>query len=313
MRYAILGILLTFVGSIVHGQSGVTTISATPPASRSFYVGRLVDHPESLSGVWEASDGQGGAVGIHLHLMTAVTLHVNLPIWTPQSWVRLEVSVFQRKGSGFASGDEKYFIDSPDGASVTLQDGHLRVHFVSNRMKLPSIDLDLVRQQDNCWHGRLHRRDFDSVVSLCRPTSSVGDTGSALVGTWTDNKLGCMHIFANGEGGFTGWSDVLQVPGRIPFNPKGSGPQTLLQQYGSLLKIKREVDNFWGIGFYGFDGHCCSQHILGLLSNDGSKLASGLVSDGGVQVGLGRTWTKLSGDSCVTNATLGEATARRNE
>jgi hypothetical protein len=110
MGYAILGIPLSFAEGIVQVQSGIPMPGEIPPARRSFYAGRPVDHPESLSGVWEASHGQGGAVGIHLHLMTTVPLHGNSPIWTPQSWAHLEVSVSQRKGSEFASGDENYSV-----------------------------------------------------------------------------------------------------------------------------------------------------------------------------------------------------------
>jgi hypothetical protein len=241
MRYAILGILLTFAGATIQGQSGIATQINTHQAHRSFYTGRPVGHPEALSGVWETPDGHGGAVGIHLRLTTTVPVHVYPPIWTPQSWVRLRVGVFGRRGSEFVSGDENYFNDSPGNGRFTLESGRLRVHFVSKSVKLPSIDLDLVRQPDDCWHGRLHRGDFDSVVSLCRPASGVDKNASSLVGTWVKDTKGaliCMHILPNGEGGFTGWSDVLEVPGRIIFNPEGSGPQTLLQQYGSLLNIQ---------------------------------------------------------------------------
>jgi hypothetical protein len=301
MRYAILGILLTFAGAIVQGQSGIATQTDTDPAHRSLYRGRPVDHPEALSGVWETPDGHGGAVGIHLRLMTTVPLHVNPPIWTPQSWAHLQVSVFERRGSEFVSGDENYFSDPPDDRPVALERGRLRVHFVSKSVKLPSIDLDLVRQPDDCWHGRLHRGDFDSVVSLCRPASGVANTGSSLVGTWAeDNKgvLGCMHIFPNGEGGFTGWSDILQVPGRISFNPKGPGPQTLLQQYGSLLNIQLRRDGFVGIELHAFDDFYPIQHLVGFLTNDGSKLAVGFVSKENLP-DFRETWTKVSGDACV--------------
>ena len=148
MRYAILGILLTFAGVTVQGQSG------THQAHRSFYSGRPVDHPEALSGVWETSDGHGGAVGIHLRLMTTVPLHVDPPIWTPQSWAHLQVSVFQRRGSEFVSGDENYFSDSPDDGPVTLERGRLRVYFVSKSVKLPSIE----RPRSSSTHDEsLHR------------------------------------------------------------------------------------------------------------------------------------------------------------
>ena len=46
----------------IHPQDSVTTPGEEIPGTRSFYFGHLVDRPEALSGVWEAPDGQGGAV-----------------------------------------------------------------------------------------------------------------------------------------------------------------------------------------------------------------------------------------------------------
>jgi hypothetical protein len=59
----------------------------------SFYSRQSIDHPETLSGLWEASDGHGGTIGIHLLMMTVVPLHTDPPIWSPQSSVSLDVSV----------------------------------------------------------------------------------------------------------------------------------------------------------------------------------------------------------------------------
>ena len=64
-------------------QDSVTTQGEEIPGTRSFYSGHLVDDPEALSGVWEASDGQGGAVGIHLNLLTVVSDDADPPAWAP--------------------------------------------------------------------------------------------------------------------------------------------------------------------------------------------------------------------------------------
>jgi hypothetical protein len=311
-RYALLGILLASAGAIVQAQTGRTKPQSTA-TDRSFYSRQSIDHPETPSGLWEASDGHGGAIGIHLLMMTVVPLHTDPPIWSPQSSVSLDVSVYQRTGSEFASGNENSLSGLPNGSQLTLEHGHLRSHFMSDRATLPSIDLDLVKQTDDCWHGRLHRGAFDSFVKLCRPSASVGNPRSSLVGTWASNfnVLGCMHIFANGQGGFAGWSDVLQVPGRIAFNPKGSGPQTLLEQYGSLLNIRQRKDGFVGIDFHASDDLYHVERFVGLLSSDGSKLVGGLVSDDGLipPVQNVRAWTKVSGGSCVDPAQVRNAVA----
>lgn len=121
-----------------------------------------------LSGVWEASDNQGGAVGIHLVLLTTVSGDADPPAWLPQSWQHLELGVFQRRGPELVFGDENYFSDSPRGGSVTVENDHLQLHFAATVKTDLSFDLDLTRESDGCWHGRFHRGDFDSAVTLCR-------------------------------------------------------------------------------------------------------------------------------------------------
>ncbi len=194
-------------------QSTVMTGSEIPSGDRSFYLDQPIDHPEALSGIWETPDGNGGAFGIHLQLMTTVPADADPPLWTPQSWQPLEVDVFQRKGSEIASGDENSFADSVRGGSVRLSGGRLALHFPSSATGLMSIDLDLLHQSDDCWHGRFHRGNVDSVVTLCRPTPGPSIASNALVGTWSTNR-GCIHTFQTGPGTFTGWSDTLQIPVR---------------------------------------------------------------------------------------------------
>jgi hypothetical protein len=88
----------------IHPQDSVTTPGEEIPGTRSSYFGHLVDRPEALSSVWEAPDGQGGAVGIHLNLMTIVSDDVDPAARTPQSWQNLNFGVFQRRGSEIAFG-----------------------------------------------------------------------------------------------------------------------------------------------------------------------------------------------------------------
>jgi hypothetical protein len=138
----------------VRPQSSITTPPEIPPGDRSFYVNQPVDRPEALSGVWQTPDGHGGAVGIHLELMTTVSGDADPPIRTPQSWQHLNLGIFQRKGSEIAFGDENYFSDSARGGSVLLGNSRIQLHFVSTWIDTPSVDLDLLHQPNGCWHGR---------------------------------------------------------------------------------------------------------------------------------------------------------------
>ncbi|HUO59396.1 MAG TPA: hypothetical protein VMU24_01930, partial [Candidatus Acidoferrales bacterium] len=76
------GVLLT----LVFGHPGASAQTQLSANDRSFYLNHPVVDPESLSGIWEAADGRGGAVGIHLELATTLPGDTSPPIWTPQSW-----------------------------------------------------------------------------------------------------------------------------------------------------------------------------------------------------------------------------------
>jgi hypothetical protein len=66
--FAVLISLLHYSVAQENPPSG--SISAAQSSDRSPYLGRPIMHPEELSGLWEAHDGHGGAVGIHLLLTT---------------------------------------------------------------------------------------------------------------------------------------------------------------------------------------------------------------------------------------------------
>src|SRR5882757_8106991 len=130
---------------------GLEGASAIPDGDRSPYIGRPVVDPEGLSGLWEVSNGRGGAVGIHLQLATSVATDAKADGRTlagvEQLWQYLEVAVYERHGATLVFGEENYFSDSPRGASVTMEDGRLQLHFVSQRPDLtPPVDLDLVKR-----------------------------------------------------------------------------------------------------------------------------------------------------------------------
>jgi hypothetical protein len=294
-----------FLASNADAQSSVTTYGEIPPADRSFYYGQPVVHPETISGAWEASDGNGGAVGIHLQLMTEVSGDADPPVWTPQYWQHLDLGVFQRRGAELVLGEENYFTDDPRGGPVTVENGHIQLHFVSSQPKTPSVDLDLARQPDGCWHGRFHRGSFDSAVSLCRPTPGTGVAPSPLVGTWSSDhgRGGCVHVYETGPNTFTGWSDPLQIPGQIIFSRTAPGPHQLYQNYGNLVKVHLADNGEVSLEFGAFNPVCCPHQFIGKLSADGSTLR-GDFPPGLNQSSHPAIWTKMSNDVCVDPSAL---------
>ena len=95
---------------------------------RSFNLGTLVTRPQDLSGIWEAPDGHGGAVGLHLILDTTAPVDTRTLDGVPQKWLGLAVGIYHRTGPTLQSGVESSFSDSVRGGSVHYQDGRLTLH-----------------------------------------------------------------------------------------------------------------------------------------------------------------------------------------
>jgi hypothetical protein len=144
--------LVTFLPYAVQAQQDPGSLPVSQE-DRSLYSGQQVIHPESLSGIWETSNGHEGAIGIHLELDTTIPSDGDKQNWTPQSWQDLQVGVYERKGAEIQLGEGGYFSDSPRGVSVTFDRGRLQLHFVSQWADTPSVDLDLVPKGGNLVRG----------------------------------------------------------------------------------------------------------------------------------------------------------------
>jgi hypothetical protein len=126
--------------------------------NRSFYAGLPVTHPEHLSGIWEAPDGHGGAIGLHLMLSTTAPADATTLVRAKQSWLSLGVGIYQRSGPVIQVGEENYSEDSPRGGGVRYDNDRSTLH-------APEFDLDLHHNQRNEWTGRLHRKEFNSQLT----------------------------------------------------------------------------------------------------------------------------------------------------
>jgi hypothetical protein len=203
-------------------------------------------------------------------------------------------------------GEEGYFADDAPGSSVTLENGHLQLHFISARENISSVDLDLVHQPGGCWHGRFHRGSFDAVVNLCRPTPGSEVKQSPLVGTWSLGPVpgsGCVHISQTGATNFTGWSDALEIPGHTIYGPNFPGPHSLLQSYGDLAKVDLSGDDHVSLELGAYSGMCCSHTFTGHLAADGTTI-SGDFLPGPNQPPNAGVGTKSPGNTSVAATNL---------
>lgn len=273
---------------------------------QSPYLGQSVVNPEELSGLWETSDGKGGAVGIHLRLVTTATGNAKTLTNTPQFWEHLEVGVYQRKGAQIEFGEENFFTDSPTGGRVTFQNRRLQ-------LTAASFDLDLTQQAEGQWVGRLHRESFDSLVTLRRPDATnranmqpiVGTpiVGNKIVGTWLLKSIdpahiSCIHIAQQGENAFIGWSDSLRAPGVEIYGKNIVWPETALESYGVLMNVHLETDGKFTLELHALSPTCCSHKFVGRVAQDGN-LINGDWPSGPNQTPQSGSWVKVAGDSCV--------------
>ena len=275
-------------------QSGANAKLSETDEDQSFYLNQPVFHPEALSGIWETPNGNGGAVGIHLQLATKLPDDSRIS-WTPQAWQHLAIGVFERETTDEAFGNMNGFSDSIRGGGASYKDGRLVLHFDWLAKDPLIVDLDLRLQANGCWHGRFHRNSFDRVVSLCRPTPSRPFRLNPLVGTWSQtNGFGesCLHIAQTGPDTFTGWTDSLQIPGKILYAPTIPFPHQLYENYGSPLKVERFSSGIVRITFGAYSGICCPHAFLGKLNADDSMLKGNFDP-------APATFARTSGDSCV--------------
>jgi hypothetical protein len=275
-------------------QSGANAKLSETDEDRSFYLNQPIFHPETVSGIWETPNGNGGAVGIHLQLATKLPDDSRIS-WTPQAWQHLVIGVFERKTTDEAFGNMNGFSDSKRGGGASYKDGRLLLHYVWLAKDPLIVDLDLRLQANGCWHGRFHRNSFDRVVSLCRPTPSRPFRLNPLVGSWSQtNGFGedCLHIAQTGPDTFTGWTDSLQIPGKVLYAPTIPGPHQLYENYGSPLKVERFSSGIVRITFGAYGGICCPHAFLGKLNADDSTLKGNFDS-------ATATFARTAGDSCV--------------
>ena len=251
--------------------------------------------PEALSGIWEAPDGHGGAVGLHLMLDTTIPAQAPTLGRTPQSWQQLIVNVYERAGQDVAVGEGNGFSDSSRGGGARYENGHLTLHWTD-------ADLDLRRAPGDTWVGRFHRFRFDKQVTLRRPQMNAPLAHAWYLGVWEqgDRTLQtCLHIGRQLSGGITGWSDSLTELGCMRYGPKVQRPATAVERYGLLLNARVLPDDRIEV-VLNPTGWCCPHPFVARRGPNGTVHADWPA--GPEQVAGTSTWTRVPGDRCLAPA-----------
>jgi hypothetical protein len=279
-------------------QSIPNTVPPLQHQDRSFYLGTPVTHPEDLSGAWEAPDGHGGAVGIHLILDTTLPVDATLAGAT-QAWLGLQVGLYHRTGAQIESSDENLFSDSLRGGSVRYEDQRLTLH-------APGYDLDLQRiansdDKADKWTGRFHRGDFDSVVTLVKPLLQTASNKPWFIGTWrsfSGPEITCLHIAQSSSAGTIAWSDSLRAWGSMRFPSQTAKPPYSWEHYGDLVKAQTAENGSLTVELGAANGICCPHTFHATSADNGKAMKADWPASAGQSPHKSR-WTKMPSDTCI--------------
>jgi hypothetical protein len=271
--------------------------SAQEHEDRSFYLGTPVAHPEDLSGLWEAPDGHGGAIGLHLLLDTTIPVEATTLAGARQSWLGLTLGLYHRSGAEFQLGDESRFSDSLRGGSVRYENDRLILH-------ARGYDLDLHRIDGDKWSGRFHRENIDSAVTLARPAMQPTSNATWFLGTWKNisaSQTTCLHIAEASPAAFLAWSDTLSTKGSANLPPQLPKPPYSWEHYGDLAKVQSAQDGSLSVELSAYSPICCSQPFHA-ISADNGKAMKAIWLAGSSQTPHKSRWTKVAGNTCITPA-----------
>ena len=281
---------------LLAGEAHSQSIPVSPPQQqdKSLYLGTPVTHPEDLSGIWEAPDGHGGAIGIHLILDTTAPVDATTLVGARQAWLGLQAGLYRRAGAELRPREESFFSDSPRGGSVRYQHDRLTLHS-------PGYDLDLHRIPGDKWSGRFHREDFDAIVTLARPTLEIASHEPWFIGTWKSTagpETTCLHIAQPSPTAFIAWADTLRAWGSTTFAPQAVKPPYSWEHYGELVKVDPAANGSLSIELGAYSAICCP-HRFHATSSDRGKEMKAAWPAGPNQSPHKSKWTKMPGDSCV--------------
>jgi hypothetical protein len=258
-------------------------------------------YPDALAGRWEASDGQGGAIGMNILITATVAGSTTDLIGVPQKIEDFVIAVYQRPGSDAQPLDFNWFTTSPNGGA-TWNGRHMKVDF-SQKWSSVEIHVDLAWNDKNqLWVGTFERGTFKRQrLTLRRP---AGRHYSSFVGTWFDSSglmNDCVHIAQAEDGTFTAWGDDIQVPGRIRYANGIRPPERAMEHYGEIAKVKVTEPDHIEVELRAYIPICCSHPFIAAISPDGNTLI-GRWPGGPNQAPQPVKWTRVPGNSCVSSA-----------
>jgi hypothetical protein len=260
-----------------------------------------LSHPEKLAGRWEASDGQGGEIGMNILLSTTIPGSATDPIGVPQTLEDFQIGIYQRSDTDVKPLGFNFFATSVGGAA-TWDGWHLRIN-LQRKADLPEIHINLAwNDVTRVWTGSFERQAFrNKAITLKRPARPQRNV---FVGTWfgrNDLMNNCLHIAQAQDGTFTGWSDDIQIPGRIRYANGLLPPERIMEHYGEIAKVKVSEPDHIEVELRAYTPMCCSHPFSAVISPDRKSLVSNWPA-GPNQAPRSAMWTRVEGESCISAA-----------
>ncbi len=253
--------------------------------------------PQDLAGRWEASDGQGGEIGMNILVSTTVPSSAMDLIGVPQRLEDFEIGLNQRSGSDVKPLGFNFFTTSVNGGA-TWDGRRLRID-LRQESGVPEVHVDLAwNEAARVWTGAFERAAFrNQANTLKRPT---GPQKNLFVGTWFERDSlmnNCLHIAQAQDGTFTGWGDDIQVPGRMRYANGLHRPERAREHFGEIAKVNVTEPGRIEVELRAYTPMCCSHPFTAAISRDGAFLVAAPN-----QAPRPARWTRVQGDSCISAA-----------
>lgn len=227
---------------------------------------QTMTHPEGMAGRWEASDGQGGQVGMNILISTTVPSSASDLVDVPQYLESFDIGLYQRSGSNVNPLGFNFFSTSSNGRA-TWDGRRLRIDLTHNR-ELPEVHVDLTwSDAGKVWIGAFERSPFQNrAITLRRP---AGVQKSPFAGTWSEGKglmNNCVHIAQAEDGTFTGWGDDIQIPGLMRYANGLRPPERTMEHYGEIAKVRVSTPERIEVELRAYTPMCCSHSFTASIS-----------------------------------------------
>ena len=145
------------------------------------------EEAQPSQGIWEASNGKGGAVGLNLWQESSSLFHGGAANHNETPHPVLQIGIYERAHAAVRCGEENFFDTGWRGhKDFGVKAELIGEHLVVTYPQFPrenAVDLDLWwNTEGGDWKGRFHRGSFDHTVTLHRMPDRMNHDQELCIG-----------------------------------------------------------------------------------------------------------------------------------